>query len=419
MTRTAELSVLIVNYNSWRECATAIATLRAHGPKHADGSPMPFECIVVDNLSPHRDQALIAAVEHELRQLGEQQRDPLAGRLVMHTENGGYGKGINLAFRHSRGRFILVSNPDVVFLPGLIERLQRHLERDPTAGCTVPKGFWDPDRSGRLPPNTLPTLTDLLFTTWGAFSRRISHWYARRLARKWLAVWTAEQPIALPMMSGCMFLVERGFFESVGLFDERYPLYFEDTDLSVKIRRAGRKIVQVPDAHLVHFVNRSGMTDDEAVWKRHHVSRQLYYEKWYGWIGRQALRASAWLLGSKALRRLRRFEFATPLVDLGDSSKPPVLEFGRHCERFLVLLSLDARFYLAAGILGSGARWTPSPAAFSVFVATTFYFAAYDVTGGRFERIGTWRYGCRSHLGVPVVPEPARPAAVSSAEGVP
>ncbi|HEU4418949.1 MAG TPA: glycosyltransferase family 2 protein [Planctomycetota bacterium] len=414
----AELSVLIVNYNSWRECATAIATLRQHGPKQRDGSPMPFECIVVDNLSPRRDPVQIAAVEHELALLCEQQRDPLAGRLVMHTENGGYAKGMNVAFRHSRGRWILVSNPDVLFLPGLIERLQRHLERDAKAGCVVPKGFWDPECTGRLPPNTLPTLGDILFTTWGEFSHLVSQWHARRLARRWLAVWNAEQPIALPMMSGCLFLIERSFFESLGLFDERFPLYYEDTDLSVKIRRAGRNVVQVPDAHLVHFVNRSGMTDEQGLWKRHHTSRRLYYEKWYGRLGTWALRASQWLLSAKPLQRLRRFRFPTPLVDLGESARPPVLELGRQCERFLVLLSLDARFYLAAGLIGSGARWTPSPAAFDLFVAATWYFAAYDLTGGRFERIGTWRYTCLSHLGVPVPSTAAaKPTAALSAEG--
>ncbi|HZN39645.1 MAG TPA: glycosyltransferase family 2 protein [Planctomycetota bacterium] len=414
----AELSVLIVNYNSWRECATAIATLREHGPKQRDGSPMPFECIVVDNLSPQRDGAQIAAVEHELALLCEQQRDPLAGRLVMHTENGGYAKGMNVAFRHSRGRWILVSNPDVLFLPGLIERLQRHLERDATAGCVVPKGFWDPERSGRLPPNTLPTLGDILFTTLGEFSRFVSHWHAKRLARRWLAVWTAEQPIALPMMSGCMFLIERSFFVSLGLFDERFPLYYEDTDLSVKIRRAGRNVVQVPDALLVHFVNRSGMTDQVSMWKRHDTSRRLYYEKWYGRLGTLALRASRWLLSRKSLQRFRRLRFATPLVDLGESARPPVLELGRQCERFLVLLSLDARFYLAAGQIGSGARWTPSPAAFDLFVTATYYFAAYDLTRGRFQRIGTWRYCCLSHLGTPV-PGAAttKHEAVGSAEG--
>lgn len=400
----AELSVLIVNYNSWRECAAAVATLREHGPTRPDGSPMPFECVVVDNLSPQRDPAAIAAVERELQALAAQQGDPLAGRLVMHHENGGYSKGMNVALSHARGSWILVSNPDVLFLPGLVSSLQRHLERDARAGCVVPKGFWDPERAGRLPPNTLPTLREVMWTTLGAFFPRVSHWYAKRLARSWLRVWTAEAPLALPMMSGCMFLVERAFFESIGRFDERYPLYYEDTDLSVRITKAGRTVTQVPDAHLVHFVNRSGMSDLETMWKRHKTSRELYYAKWYGRLGLGLVRLADRLLDAKWAQRCRRFRHATPLVDLGATASPPVLDLGRDCGRYLVLMSLDARFYLAAGMFGSGRTWTPSALGFSYFVNATFWFQAFDLTDGRFERLGTWRYHCLSHLGVPVPP---------------
>jgi GT2 family glycosyltransferase len=400
----AELSVLIVNYNSWRECAEAVRTLREHGPTRPDGTPMPYECIVVDNLSPQRDPELVARVERELRLLGEAQGDPASGRLVMHGENGGYSKGMNVAFRHSRGRWIVVSNPDVLFNRDLLPRLQRALERDPRAGITVPKGFWDPGFEGHLPPNTLPTLADAWTFTLGEFSRRLSRWHSRRLTQRWLRVWQASEPIALPMMSGCMFLIERSFFESIGLFDERYPLYFEDTDLSLAIRRAGRQVVQVPDARLVHFVNRSGMSDTEGLWQRHHVSRARYYEKWYGWRGRLTLWATKKLLTSKRLARWRRFQPEPPLVDLGEGDQPPVLRLPRRCERFVVLMSLDPHFYLAAGTFGAGDTWSPSPEAFRMFVHTTFYFAVYDLGGGRFDRLGTWRFHCQSHLGHSVRP---------------
>jgi N-acetylglucosaminyl-diphospho-decaprenol L-rhamnosyltransferase len=400
---TAELSVLIVNYNTWRECAQAVATLRQHGPTRPDGSAMPFECIVVDNRSPQRDPAAIAAVERELRLLAEQQGDALAARLVLHHENGGYSKGMNVALAHARGRWILVSNPDVLFLPGLISKLQRHLENDPRAGCVVPKGFWDPELVGRLPPNTLPTLTEVLFTTLAVFSPRINHWYGKRLAKRWVRVWTAERPLALPMMSGCMFLIERAFFEAIGRFDERYPLYYEDTDLSLTIRRARRTVTQVPDAHLVHFVNRSGMSDLETMWKRHHTSRGLFFRKWYGALGGATLRLSRWVLEAKWAQRWKRHRWATPLVDLGATDQPPVLQLRRRCEKYLVLMSLDPSFFLAAGMFGSGDTWQPTPVGFAYFVNATFYFAAYDLSGGRFERIGTWKYHCLSHLGISTV----------------
>ena len=395
----AELSVLIVNYNTWRECAGAIASLRQHGPVRPDGSPMPMECIVVDNLSPHRDPALIAAVEHELRLLADQQGDPQAGRLIMHTENGGYSKGMNLAYRRARGRWILISNPDLLFGPGLLPKLQRHLENDPRAGIVVPKGFWDPEFHGHLPPNALPTLFDAWMMALGDYSSTLGRWYSRKLIRGWLRVWEAQRPLTLPMMSGCLFLIERAFFERIGKFDERYPLYYEDADLSVAIRKAGRTITQVPDARLVHFVNRSGMSDLETMWARHHTSRSAYFAKWYGWLGTFTLRLTKALVGSKRLQRWRNFAPVPPFTDLGESAERPMLRLPRHCERFVVLTSLDPRFFLAAGTYGSGDHWTPSDDAFAMFVHATFFFAVYDLSGGRFERLGTWRYRSLWHLG--------------------
>ncbi len=413
----AELSVLIVNYNSWRECVQAIATLREFGPTRPDGSAMPFEVIVVDNKSLKQSPGQIASVEHELKLLREQQGDERAGILVMHDENGGYSKGMNLAMSHSRGKWILVSNPDVLFSDGLVSNLLRQLENDPNCGIAVPKGYWDAERSGHLPPNTLPTLGDAWAEVLGVYSSRFRHWRIKRLVKQWQAVWHADKPVALPMMSGCMFLVERDYFESIGKFDERYPLYYEDADLSVKILKSGRTITQVPDAHLVHFVNRSGMSDLETMWSRHAESRGKYYRKWYGVRGKLTLAMTSKLLSSKLLARFRHIHPRKPYVDLGQTSQPPVLKLPRKCERFLVLMSLDLRFFLAAGLYGSGDQWTPSAQSFASFVNANFFFCAFDVSGAKPEFLGTWRYYCMSHLGVaiPMPESAAKPADEESA----
>ncbi len=207
-----ELSVLIVNYNSWRECAQAIATLRQHGPTRPDGTPMPFEVIVVDNKSPQQFPKVIEAVERELQLLCEQQGDDKAGVLILHDENGGYSKGMNLALSHSRGKWIVVSNPDVLFGEGMLPNMQRYLENDAQAGIVVPKGFWDTGHAGHLPPNTLPTLGDVWAEVIGAYSSRFRIRRVKRLLKRWQAAWQAEQPLALPMMSGCLFLVDRDYF---------------------------------------------------------------------------------------------------------------------------------------------------------------------------------------------------------------
>ncbi len=397
-----ELSVLIVNYNSWRECVQAIATLREFGPTRADGSAIPFEVIVVDNLSPKQQPRLIKAVERELELLCEQQGDDQAGVLIMHTENGGYSKGMNLAMSHSRGKQILVSNPDVLFNDGLVSKLLQHLESDPKIGIVVPKGFWDTGHSGHLPPNTLPSIGDAWGEVFGSYSSLIRRWRVNRLVKQWQNVWQADKPIALPMMSGCLFLVDRDYFESIGKFDERYPLYYEDADLSVKILNSGRTITQVPDAHLVHFVNRSGMSDMETMWARHAKSREKYFRKWHPILGKLTLSLTGWLLKSKLLACFRPVHSRNPYTDLGQSSKPPVLKLPRNCERFLVLMSLDLRFFLAAGTYGSGDHWTPSDKAFEVFVNANFFFCVFDISNDKHEFLGTWHYHCMSHLGVPV-----------------
>lgn len=395
-----ELSVLIVNYNTWRECIGAIRSLRENGPTRPDGSPMPFECIVVDNCSPMRAPGQREALENELSLLANEQGDASAGKLVMHDDNGGYSKGMNLAFSHCRGRWILVSNPDLVFTEGLIGKLQRHLENDPKAGVVVPKGFWDIGFSGRLPPNTLPTLLDVVITTLGSFSRTLSRWHANRLMRSWVRIWRANAPLSLPMMSGCLFLVEREFFEEIGLFDERYPLYYEDADLSVKIRKAGRTVTQVPDAELAHFVNRSGMSDPQTMWERHDVSRELYYRKWFGRLGKWMLRWSSWMATARLWKCLHRDAPHGPIVDLGESTERPVIKLPRHCDEYLLLMSLDPRFYLSGGMFLSGDEWTPADSMWENFHYATFYYAAYDLSDGRFEKLGQWRYQCLSHLGV-------------------
>ena len=405
----AELSVLIVNYNSWKECAQAVESLRRNGPTRPDGAPMPFECVVVDNASPQQPPRQIERVERELQLLREQQGDDRAGLLIRHDENGGYSKGMNLAVAHSRGRQVVISNPDVVFLEGLIPKLQRALEGDPSIGIAVPKGYWDCELRGHLPPNTLPTLADAWGEALAGYSPRRTRRRAKRFLTEWLEVWGADEPRALPMMSGCLFLVDRDYFESIGRWDERYPLYYEDADLSVTIRKTGRTITQVPDARLVHFVNRSGMSDLDTMWSRNRVSKERYYAKWYGPLGRLTMAACRWLSTSPRLARFRRVPPELPYTDLGASADKPVLELPRSCERFVVLISLDMRFFLAAGIFGSGDRWTPSDAAFDSFVVAEFFFQVYDLSTGAPEHLGTWRYQCQSHLGQRMAPPEVSP----------
>jgi GT2 family glycosyltransferase len=383
------LSVLFVNYNSWRILLGALYSLRSHPPTRAGGGPLPFEVIVVDNASPQRD----ADAEREVEEL----LAALNGRLVRHHENGGYSKGMNLAYAHCSGEWVLVTNPDVLFEAGCLDGLLRYAEAHPDCGAAAPEGFWDMDHEARLPPNILPTVRDLLSLTWAAVSPAQVRRYSRRRTRAAVAVWSANAHVELPMLSGCCFLIARATCERLaarpggGPFDERFPLYFEDTDLSRRIRGLGLRIVQVHGSRLVHFYNRSGQTDHGLAMQRYWASRRLYYRKWYGAPGGWLYGATRRFLGSRWAQRRAQLP-PHPIHELGTSVARPVIEMPAGTKRWLVEIALDPHFYLAAGVLGEGPRWTPGDMLFANLGPATFYFRVVDLTDDRQRQIGVYRY---------------------------
>ncbi|MEZ5963038.1 MAG: glycosyltransferase family 2 protein [Planctomycetota bacterium] len=375
-----ELSLLIVNYNSWKLCAEAVRSFHQHAP-----TGMTWEVVVVDNASPLRDAAAEADLERVLDQVG--------GRLIRHHENGGYSKGMNLAFAHASGRLILVSNPDVVFKPSCVQALADYLDVHPEAGAVAPVGYWDRGLDGLLPPNILPTIPDLLSLALADVSPRWSRRYAARRTQAALPIWLADTPVNLPMLSGCCFLMRRSTIDELGLFDERFPLYYEDTDLSMRLRRAGLEIVQVPEAKIVHLYNRSGQTDHGEAMERYWRSRRLYYRKWYGWLGGKLYDAVRWFLQTGWARRRATLSPQEHIHDLGTTDDKPVLRFPYSMQRYLVEGALDAHFFLACGIFGSGDSWTPSDSLFQGFGPTTFFWRVVDISDLRRPKlVGVYRH---------------------------
>lgn len=379
-----ELSILFVNYNSWRFCVRAVESIIAHAPTTRDGAPMAFEVIVVDNASPHRDPVHEAKLRELLARVN--------GQLIMHDENGGYAKGMNLAYAHSKGRWVLVSNPDVAFTPGCIDNMLRYIETHPEAGAVTPQLYVDRGLACRLPPNILPTLGDLLGTTMVAVSPRWVVKYSKRRTAHALRVWLATEPVELEQLSGCCLVMERSFIDQIGLFDPRFPLYYEDTDLSMRIHRAGRKMVEVVSSKLAHFYDRSAQTNHAEAMRRYWISRRTFYRKWYGPIGGWLFDFSRWLLDTKWMHALARRPIHPVVHELPTSSEAPTLHLPRSMSRFLVEISMDPRFYLAAGAFGSGDRWTPPVTLFEGFGPITYFFRVCDLTGSTPEQVGIYRY---------------------------
>jgi hypothetical protein len=228
------LSICMVNWNTrdhLRECLQSIAT-------YPPGRP--HEIIVVDNASSDGSADMLA-------------RDFPQARLIANTKNEQYARANNQAIRASSGDMILLLNSDVRMLEGTIDRLLAFMDDNPAAGACAPKLIY-PDgrlqRSVRSFPTPGALLADLvglarLFPrseTLGCY--RLTFW-------DYDSVREVDQPMA------SAFVIRRRALLQVGLFDEQFPLFFNDVDLCYRLRKAAWRIYFVPHARAIHHVGAS------------------------------------------------------------------------------------------------------------------------------------------------------------------
>jgi len=398
--RAVDVSALVVNYNSTHLALDMLESLASQKPRAPDGRELSLEFVFVDNDSPDLDPDKL----EEIRALPD---NGFPGHVVLNDQNAGYAGGMNLAYEHARGEYVLVLNPDLVFFDGCVEALYRHLVSHPDVGAVGPDGWWENGREVRLPPNILPTMWDLWFCTLAHVVPSINRRYTDVRVRNALRAWRAVKPVALDMLSGACVMLPRAVIDEMGgFFDGGYPLYYEDTDLFRRIRALGKRLVLVPDAQIVHYYNRSGTTDPSGALARYWRARTHYYRKWYGLAGR----VSDWLcrkLLHTEWARNRRSLLEARVIDLGDTTEPPTVEFGRHLDDYLIEVCQDAAFLLAAGMFGRGDRWRPGPSFWRAFGASEYYLRVVDLSSPHPVEVAMFRFRRVTAPAARVAAEPA------------
>lgn len=258
-----DVSIILLNYQS-----KGLLSQCLNGLRQTD-LPFSHELIVVDNHS--RD----SSVDLLRRQFPEV-------RLIASPVNGGYAAGNNLGLLAARGRYLLILNPDIVILPGMIERLVACLTAHPRAAVVGPK-LVNPDRTVqpscyRFPDPLIPLLRR---TPLGKLP------FARgRLNRYLMADVDLESAQPVDWLLGACLLVRMSAIERVGLLDERFFLYFEDVDWCRRFWEHGFEVYYEPAATFVHYYHRlSAETPGlrgvfSATTRMHILSGFLYFLKY-------------------------------------------------------------------------------------------------------------------------------------------
>ena len=212
------VSVIIVNWNGEKFLDICLSSLRVQTYHN-------FEVIVVDNAST--DNSIKFLEENYLKFV----------RIIKNRDNFGFAKGNNIGIQAAKGEFIVTLNNDIQADSRWLEELLKAAQSNEKIGMCAPKirSFYRRDIIDSVGVNIY----------WDGMSR------GRGRLKKDFGQYDNDRDILIP--SACAALYKRKMLDEIGLFDEDFFAYCEDTDLGLRGRLAGWGCLLVPSAVVYHL----------------------------------------------------------------------------------------------------------------------------------------------------------------------
>ena len=173
--------------------------------------------------------------------------------IVKNFKNVGYGAAHNQAIMMAHSDFHLILNPDVILDPGYLQYTIKFMISDENTVLACPYGVNSKAENAYL-CKRYPSLLALLIR--GLDQKNISQKLNNHLARYEYHDLTDSKVSKVELISGCCMFARTVSLQRAGGFDIKFFLYFEDFDLSLRMRQLGN-VVFIPDAKIVHFGGKS------------------------------------------------------------------------------------------------------------------------------------------------------------------
>jgi GT2 family glycosyltransferase/glycosyltransferase involved in cell wall biosynthesis len=240
-----EISIIIPVFNQFHFTQACLASLQEHQGKER------FEVIVVDDCSTDATAETVPPMEGVV--------------YVRNVTNSGFIASCNRGAEEARGDYLLFLNNDTIVKDGWLSALVNTFAEEPQAGIVGSKLVY-PD--GRLQEAGGIIWRDASGWNYGKFDdpEKPDYNYLREV----------------DYCSAAALMIPKALFQSVGGFDRKYaPAYYEDTDLSFKVRRAGYKVLYQPLSEVIHYEGATGGTDLSTGTKKHQdINRSTFAKSW-------------------------------------------------------------------------------------------------------------------------------------------
>lgn len=285
MQKIVNVSIVVVSWNTrdiLRDCLKSIDENAGFDS---------YETIVVDNASADGSAEMV-------------RREFPHVRLIENAENRGFAAANNQGIAIAQGRYVLLLNSDTIVLDGAIAKTVAFADAHPDAavvGCRV----LNADRTLQPTCFMFPSLLNMLLSSTYLYKL----WpHSRFFGRERMTWWERDDVCEVEVVDGCYMVVRREAIDQVGLLDETFFMYGEETDWCYRFQKGGWKNLFHPDAQIIHLGGQSSkIVKTEMVYqlragilqfvKKHHGPARyraacLLVSLWF------AIRVPYWLLKS-------------------------------------------------------------------------------------------------------------------------
>jgi len=264
-----DVSIILVNWNTrgfLRDCINSV---------YENTSNSSFEIIVVDNASSD------GSVDMLKLEFGDV-------KIIANAENRGFAAANNQGMLASKGRYILLLNSDTIVLDNSIDKAVAFADAH-KGSAVVGSGVLNPDMTVQPTCFMFPSILNMLLS--------VSYLYklfprSRFFGRERMTWWNRDDVREVDVVTGCFMLVRREAIEEVGMMDERFFMYGEETDWCYRFKQAGWKVMFTPMSAIIHFGGQSSRKARVEMLIRLRLSILQFIGKHYGWLKHK----TAWLL---------------------------------------------------------------------------------------------------------------------------
>jgi GT2 family glycosyltransferase len=247
------VSIIIVSYNTQALLKQCLASV------FEKTQDIKFEVIVVDNASHDGSPQM---VREEFPNV----------TLIESPANLGFGRANNLGAQAAKGKYLFLLNPDTIVLNNAVKILAEFLDNNPKAGICGGNLF---DADKKPAPSYHMFLPSILWE----LNLFTSNMLGKLRYGKNFYFNHTQRPRKVGYITGADLMISRDLFQHLNGFDPDFFVYYEETELTFRVKKAGYEVYSVPQAEIIHLEGQTFSGNWERRAKMFLEGRGKYYQK--------------------------------------------------------------------------------------------------------------------------------------------